>query len=1064
MKPRKVLSIIMAMLMALTMLPSLVFAAEVPAGELGGRLKLKGTAAVGCELSADYEKVTPAGVTDDYVTFQWSRKTGEGAGETLTEVGTEKTYTVAPEDLGCKIALKVTGLEEMGITGSLTANTVAIAATAEEAPAETTEKTAEEKAAEGIVEDVDQIVEEQPQDLPDGEEIWGEETPMDEVIPPAEDLVLGQEEVPAQDGLEDQAAASEDPAEIPETAPMDTTEDPGQAQEPAGGDLGIQTDDSAFQIGTAETLNIPETGEEAPGQEQSVSYDAQVNMEEGETLLDFGTVEAGFEEAPERKNVTITNTGTGTLHFDGISPEHFMVADVQEPLEAGQSVTVWIQPRAGVGEGVYQDTISYTTEEGITVSFDAMVTVETPAAQGVQASEDTQGEGENLQTPDAQNGETTDPAAPGTETLTGETTDPAAPETETPSEGTTDPAAPEAETPSEGTTGPVTPGEGTSQEVPVTVTPAEPRVTAAESIGFGSVIQGYGAIAAQTLELTNGDAVNPVRVLVTVENGDGFAVTAPEGIDLKNAEIPAGGKLALQICPKEGLGAGEYEAAIKAAPVSEPTKTLCTTSVTFAVAAATRNVSAAPAALDFGTVETGYAVPAPKDIVLTNTGNSDAKVTIQPNGYFDVYNEAMAAASEVTVPANNGTAVLKVQPKAGLGAAAYTDKPIVLSAEGAAQPISVAAVFHVKAPDTFGIVLSLSAKDFGTAEAGYAKAPAAETVTVTNTGSTAVTLTQPTAKSFEIGALSAATLAPNASAVFTVRPKLGLTQSVYEEDILVASEKSQASLKAIFTVTKAAVKLTGIDKPSGIAGLANGTKKTADALGLPGTVVIKTTNGKMKAKVKWDVKGCSYEAGSTEEQTFSVKGTVTLPDGVTNPDKISRITSVKVTVNGRTALTADPNNNTIGGIRSDEAYTTETKITITANGAGMDNTAPGKGDTRYVPVNWKVLETRVWETAPYTATFRMGKGGSYTLSVAFNQQKYDGSTWVNTGAQDVRQVSFTVAEVTGQSLTPSADRTDAATRTAVLTGDSTPILTFVIILIVAVVCIVGILVYRKKRK
>jgi len=119
MRPRKIIAMVMTFLMMLSLLPSLVFAAAAPEGELGGQLKIKGTAAVGSELSADYEKVTPEGLTDDYVTFSWSRKVGDQ----LTEVGTEKTYKLVDEDLGNKIELKITGKAEMGITGELKVKT-----------------------------------------------------------------------------------------------------------------------------------------------------------------------------------------------------------------------------------------------------------------------------------------------------------------------------------------------------------------------------------------------------------------------------------------------------------------------------------------------------------------------------------------------------------------------------------------------------------------------------------------------------------------------------------------------------------------------------------------------------------------------------------------------------------------------------------------------------------------------------------------------------------------------------------------------------------------------------
>lgn len=47
MRSRKIIAMVMTFLMMLSLLPSLVFASAVPSGELGGKLKIKGTAAVG---------------------------------------------------------------------------------------------------------------------------------------------------------------------------------------------------------------------------------------------------------------------------------------------------------------------------------------------------------------------------------------------------------------------------------------------------------------------------------------------------------------------------------------------------------------------------------------------------------------------------------------------------------------------------------------------------------------------------------------------------------------------------------------------------------------------------------------------------------------------------------------------------------------------------------------------------------------------------------------------------------------------------------------------------------
>jgi hypothetical protein len=258
----------------------------------------------------------------------------------------------------------------------------------------------------------------------------------------------------------------------------------------------------------------------------------------------------------------------------------------------------------------------------------------------------------------------------------------------------------------------------------------------------------------------------------------------------------------------------------------------------------------------------------------------------------------------------------------------------------------------------------------------------------------------------------------------------------------------------------------GIVSPADVTGVSNGAEKSAAGLKLPGTVDIQTTNGDMKANVSWDVKNCEYDAASTDAQTFSVKGTVTLPTGIENPDGINLLISVKVTVDGRAAKVADPSANQITGISTDGQYTTETKITFTATGAGMDNLDPRTGDTRYIPLKWNVLEDRTWDNAPYTATFRMGQTGTYSVKVTFAQQSYDGSNWVNTGAQDTKQVTFTVGAAQTVTPTPTATVTptpDANQKNAVQTGDNTKILPFVIILILAVICIAGVLVYRKKK-
>lgn len=87
-----------------------------------------------------------------------------------------------------------------------------------------------------------------------------------------------------------------------------------------------------------------------------------------------------------------------------------------------------------------------------------------------------------------------------------------------------------------------------------------------------------------------------------------------------------------------------------------------------------------------------------------------------------------------------------------------------------------------------------------------------------------------------------------------------------------------------------------IPSPDPVTGIANGTAKTASALGLPEHVNLSTYTGNVPADVTWDVAASSYDPNEKTEQTFVVEGTVTLPAGVYNPDGLSLDVTINVTV------------------------------------------------------------------------------------------------------------------------------------------------------------------------
>lgn len=843
MRKKRILAVLMAVLMIVTLLPSMAFAAEV--GELGGKLKVKGLPAVGTVLSADYSKVTPEGVTDDDVIFSWSRQTGE---KELTQVGTEKTYTVTQEDLGYVLVLDITPAEKSGFTGKLQAKTREVTATQEEAQAAADKKAQEEQDTEAQLE--------------------------------------GSEE----------DAESEDDTQNPEQ----TEEMPIYTQSELQPDGTEKTTDKTEDVQETEAPENAENTDDVENAQQELSYEAVASVEGQENpVCDFGTIrtEAGDNES-QTMFVDIKNTGTGALNFKAISPEHFMVADIEEPLAAGESVSVWIQPRKELEEGTYDDTITYETEEGAEVSFEVKAVVE--------AEEEPVLEPDDSETPD--------------------------------------------------------------------------------------------------------DSENP---------------ETPDNTEEPSAEL---GKL---------------------------------------------SISTDPAVLSFADLTEGYTqISESQTVTVTNTGDETVTVKLPESEHFDI--TPMDTQAVYTLE-KGASCSFHVQPKAGLAQGDYSDTLVFGIEEDEATVAQAEARVSVKAEEKPQVSLKADPSEiiYDPMEEGYNTPDYVYRITLTNTGNTAVDLTQPQAQYFEIGELSATQLDPGAEATFTAVPKTGMTAGEYSESIQVTATNTDSQISAVaeisasFSVTKPACRITGIQNPSHVKGVKNGSEKSAKALGLPSKVVINTTEGEMKAKVKWNVKECTYDPSVKQEQTFKVNGTVVLPDGVENPDQISLITAVKVTVKaGRTAQIADPANNKITGISAD-GYTTQSKITFTAVGAGMDNESPGKGDVRYVPDRWTVINTNSWSQAPYTAAFGITKEGTYNLTVVFNAQQYDGKSWKNTGKQDTKQVSFTISQpkvVITATPTPVQQNPAANQKKAVQTGDTTNIMPFVLILAIAAGAIVGVVVYKKKKK
>lgn len=1013
MRKERILAVIMSVLLALSMIPATVFAAEIPA--LDGKLKIQGTAAEGRTLSAEFKEVKPEGVTEDDVAYLWERKTVEDeetekAGEKpeLKELGKDKTYTVTQDDIGSKIVLTVTGKEENGYTGSLkvVSDTVIDAQTAADQEA----KAAEEKAAAA------DTAEQQAAQETENEQSQNTDASADT----EETTQTGVSEDTDTTYQEDSTQAG---TENIEGIPAATTDEEKQQSESAGSESvdGIPeaTEDGTYgqTNDAADTADSQENND--TGKTETPTADASIVIGDGNSeVVDFGTVISGQEDSIQAQYVTVTNTGNTTLNFTDISPEHFMVQDISDPMEQNSSQQLWIVPRAGIAAGEYDDTITYTSEEGVEVSFEAKMTVEA-------AKDDTQnGNGQDDQKTD-----------------TGNTSDPTADDQnkgdETPADSTTDPSN-DANTSDGGNNGSTT----------TEVTLAVDDTVAKSGLTFKST-------ESQPIEVKN----NSAQAVTVAASSTGAAPAVT--IDPSEQEIPAGESVTFTVTPAENLATDTPypDNILFADKNNSDNKIIVPVNVTIP-APAKSNVTADKLVAEFGPLVVGYTeLPAAETITLKNEGDADADLSeaVSSAGtaqgqYFDITWQAQTVKSGDSV-------LFTIQPKMNLTANATEIFTITDNTTGNTIPITAMVTVN---PASHSLDISKTTLDFATAKQGYGEIAPREFM-VTNNGNVTETLEQPALTNFTVSVNPVQlTLAPGSTAVYTVQPKTGLDVGAYSENLKISSSLDK-SVTVNFQVVKGNAVLTKIQQPAAVTGLANGTKKDASSLKLPSTVVVETTEGSMKAAVSWNVKEASYKQSSTDAQKFTVSGTVTLPSGVDNDNKISLATSVEVSVNAYSAKVASAENNKITGIDVNGVYTTQTKISFTAVGAGMDNNSPKKGDTRYVPQSWTVINTNVWNAAPYTASFGLAQSGDYTLKVAFAQQQYDGSSWKATGTMDTRQVSFSIAKAKvtapGTNLTPAANR-----KSSVKTGDNTPILPFVCILIIAAGAIGGVVFYKKKNK
>ncbi len=249
--------------------------------------------------------------------------------------------------------------------------------------------------------------------------------------------------------------------------------------------------------------------------------------------------------------------------------------------------------------------------------------------------------------------------------------------------------------------------------------------------------------------------------------------------------------------------------------------------------------------------------------------------------------------------------------------------------------------------------VEISGTSFGSVCEDYS-APAAETITITNTGNLTLNYTLPTSDSYNLSIVSGKlALEPGATVVISVQPKVGLGVADYAETLNFACDQAKCAVSVDVSFNVAA---HSFDKY-----ISNGDA-TYDE---DGTKTAYCTNG----------------CGAT--------------------DTIADIGSKKV-------FSAD-NNKAVGLLPE---YVYHKTVRFTAFGSGMDNENPVEGSKRFLPKSWWVNDEHngeFTEATGYDVNYVHTDFGQFVLVIKYVEQEMNADgEWVDTGVEDEKVFNYSI--------------------------------------------------------
>ena len=206
-------------------------------------------------------------------------------------------------------------------------------------------------------------------------------------------------------------------------------------------------------------------------------------------------------------------------------------------------------------------------------------------------------------------------------------------------------------------------------------------------------------------------------------------------------------------------------------------------------------------------------------------------------------------------------------------------------------------------------------------------------------------------------------------------------------------------------------------------------------------------------------------------------------------------TSTPIPTPTHTPVIADVKKSVIQGFENALVFYPNTfyEFRVIGAGTGTQNSNPGQGDVRWVPVGWSTVSANPtsWKT-----TWKIGaekgiytdKEVTYSIYVRFRKDVYDGSNWQETDSYEVLTYQFKAAPLSQTTVTPGADGsgtggdgmsgegstditpttyadgTNGTSKSAVSTGDESPIGTMMALAAASVLAGGYVLVRRRKKE